>query len=278
MEQSAGKGLYRKIFSGFLLGVTSLLPGVSGGALAASLGYFEPVIRAISGFFRDARKSIAYLWPLAIGGIIGFALAALLLSQLINTAETQFVCLFLGMVAGSLPSVFRMANKERPKALQWLLMGVGFLCSILFGLLDSNIEAVRTAPMGYLQAVLAGGVLGIGVILPGLSSSFILIYLGWYKPVMNALVTFDLVMLLAVGVGMVAAFALLVKAVDWLFSHYRRAALCVVVGLVAGSLVLVFPDRFFDRLWYVNVALVCVGVAAGFFLGKMESPDSAKQS
>ncbi len=260
----------KRLTAGFLVGLACLLPGVSGGTLAASLGYYEPAVAAISGFLRARRQSFLYLLPLGLGGCAGVLVSALLLSRWMESAQTQVVCVFLGMVGGSLPSLWKSAHPDTPRPRHCLLSLLGIGVTLLLFLLERGAVEKAALPMGPLQAVLAGVIVAAGTVVPGVSGSFVLLYLGWYTPLMRALASMELRLVAPVCVGFGLAALLLFRAMDGLFRRWRRETLSVVLGFVVSSMALVFPGDFFGPRWPVNLALTAAGVAVGYAMGRME--------
>lgn len=269
-EGESGKGLLRRFLGGLLVGFACLLPGVSGGALAASLGYYEPLIRALGGFFRAPKKNFFYLLPLGVGGVLGVLLAALGLSKWMAAGETQAVSLFLGMVAGSLPSLWRTANPDRPGVRQYAGMLAGAAVILLLFLLEVNAPEAADATVSTWQAVVGGAIIAVGTVIPGVSGSFVLIYLGWYRPLMGGLAMLYMPLVIPTCAGFAVGALALVKVAEWLLTRFRRGMLCLVIGFVTGSMALVFPADFFGERWWLNILLALVGLAIGFAMGKME--------
>ena len=259
----------RKVIVGALIGTAFLMPGFSGGTIAASLGYYEPVIASISGMGKHPRASLAYLLPLAMGCICGIALFAWLVLRLVTDAETQALSLFLGLVAGSVPALYKEANpgKFRPGNLLLMLIGTLATASLLFlkpaGGADAAVAV--TTPIAFWS----GAILGAGTAIPGISSALFLIHLRWYKPVMGALVALNARIILITMGGFVALVLVFIKLMDWLFTRYRSQALCVILGFAIGSTALVYPADFFLSNRWLNILLALLGMGVGFALGRI---------
>ncbi len=266
----------RKALAGFLIGATFFLPGVSGGVIAVSLGYYEPVVAALGGFCQNARKNALYLLPLAAGAALGTALCAALLARWVQAAKVQAICFFLGLVAGGIPAHWRAAyGKSRLTKDDALSVALGMLVTLSFLLLDTDAGGTASARIGRGHALASGALLGLGAIVPGIAGSFLLIYFGWYAPLLQALTALDLSLLLPVVAGFFGAVFLLVKGADFLFRHHRRRMLSLVLGFVIGSLALVYPRSFFGPLWWANVPLLLLGAAAGLLMGRMDKEKTA---
>lgn len=260
----------RLLLGGFLIGIAFLVPGTSGAALAATLGFFEPAIAALSNLRREAKAGFRYLVPLAIGGAAGAFLAAVVLSRVLDIAATQAVSLFMGMLAGSLPKLYRQAHDGMPPPRYAALMAAGLGVTFVLFALEQNMPAQAAITITLPIALAAGAIFGAGAVVPGISGSFFLIYLGWYSPLIHEIVRFNIPVIAMTAVGLVAVALVLVKGAHWLFRNRRRATLSVIVGFVTGSLLLVLPADFFGSLWWLNLLLFAAGCAIGVALGRME--------
>lgn len=131
-----------KILAGFVIGAGAIIPGLSGGILAVSMGLYQPTIEAITGFFKAPKKNFNFLLPLGIGGVIGFVVFMFLIDSLFAKYQTEVVCLFMGLVIGSIPSFLKEANGDEPfKKTNWLYIILGFAFAItlvLLGFLRAN--------------------------------------------------------------------------------------------------------------------------------------------
>lgn len=271
-EQQARTGaVWKRLLGGFLIGIAFLVPGTSGAALAATLGYFEPAIAALSRLLKTPKQSIAYLLPLAAGGIVGAAVVAIALVRVLDVAESQAISFFMGMVAGSLPMMWRASHQGRVRPWQVLLMVAGF--AVTMGLLYMEITAADPAHVAEVTLPIAlgsGAILGAGAVVPGISGSFFVIYLGWYRPLIHAMLALNIPVIAMTALGFIAACLLLVKGADWLFQNRREGTYCVILGFVTGSLILVAPNDFLGSLWWLNLLLAAAGLVAGLALSRLE--------
>ena len=124
------KQILRKMLCGVAIGVGFVLPGVSGGVLAVSMGLFEPMIEAIKGSIKRFKESFLYLLPIGIGGVAGVLLTSIILKAVIARYEAETLCLFCGFMLGSLPTLWHESLTERHpgfKAKDIFFMLAGFL-------------------------------------------------------------------------------------------------------------------------------------------------------
>lgn len=263
--------LYRTI-CGVVIGIGAVLPGVSGGILAISLGIYEKMMLAIGTLFRSFRENIRYLLPLGIGGVIGILLTSNVLSLLIARYEMQLLSLFTGLVLGSLPELYAEVRLDGPKLIPKhiiaALLGLGFV--LLFALGESSVAGnAAVTQLTIPGALIAGAVLSVGTIIPGISSSFILVYLGLYPAVLAAIASvMDFKTLASSGLAaafaslgahilpltaMVAAFGLvsilIIKLVNRMLRRHHATSYAAVIGFVVGSVALVLPNVLAQFTW-----------------------------
>lgn len=177
------KLLLSKIIAGFVIGAGAIIPGLSGGILAVSLGLYKPTIEAITGFFKAPKKNFKFLFPLGVGGVIGLVLFMFLIDRTFARYKTAVIALFLGLVAGSVPAFFSEANNGEPFKKSnaiFALLGFAFAFSlVLLGLMTGDTQS-GSKELTWYTSMLAGGIVMMGVVLPGVSTSFILINMNIY--------------------------------------------------------------------------------------------------
>ena len=266
------KSILYRIICGIALGIGGVLPGVSGGILAISLGVYEKLMLALGTLFHAFKKNFKYLLPLGIGGVIGILLTSNVLNILIARYEAQLLSLFMGLVLGSLPELYAEVRLDGPKLrvkhIIACLLGLGFV--LLFALGEYSVVGnAKIAELTIPGALLAGAVLSVGTIIPGISSSFILVYLGLYPAVIATIASvMDLKTLATSGLSaavntfavhfsplaaMAGAFALvsigIIKFVNRMLKRHHATSYAAVIGFVLGSVALVVPNMLPKATW-----------------------------
>ena len=172
---------WKKFIAGFVIGVGGIIPGFSGGILAVSMGLYKPAIDAITGFFKAPGKNFRFLFPLALGGLFGFVLFMFLLDWLFADFRTYVICAFVGLVVGSLPALLRECNEQGYKKTYPLWTVLGFVISGVLITLGFISNAGAPREITPLISAMCGAIIMGGVLLPGVSISFILLNLGVYE-------------------------------------------------------------------------------------------------
>ncbi|NBJ71227.1 MULTISPECIES: DUF368 domain-containing protein [Clostridia] len=266
---------WKNIYRGMLMGASDVIPGVSGGTIAVLLGIYDRLIAAINGFLsKDWKKQLGFLVPLGIG----VATAILLLSHAIEwlfahyPGPTQFF--FLGLIIGILPYLFYKANARKTfKANHILILVIGMVLvgSMLF-LNEGEPKVITEMDMStYLLLFGSGIIASAAMILPGISGSFLLLIIGVYPTVISAVSNLRLDVIAVTGVGIVIGLVFMSKVVNFFLTHYTTATLAIIIGMVIGSIFVVFPGwpgSF--NLGLLSIAAFAAGLAAAYILGRVE--------
>lgn len=233
-----------------MIGAGAIIPGLSGGILAVSMGLYQPTIEAITGFFKAPKKNFSFLLPLGIGGVIGFAVFMFLIDSLFAKYQTEIVCLFMGLVIGSIPTFLKEANGDEPfKKTNWLYIILGFAFAITLVLLgfftgESGVEAAATSrELTPLLAALCGGIIMIGTVLPGVSTSFILINMNVYKSFMEVFTKFfsnpgqNIVLGLSALAGILIVAIPMLLIVRKVLNRFHRQSFYALFGILIATIV-----------------------------------------
>lgn len=254
-----------RLLCGFLIGVGCILPGVSGGVMAVSFGLYEPMLNALTGFFRDVRKHGAFLLPLVLGGAAGVLLCAGGLAFAMSRWEKPMLYLFLGLILGGVPAIWRDARKRyRPRHLWSLVPGALLLCAMLV-----TGDRPQCFSLTTLQWLLAGGIYALGTVLPGLSASFLLIQLGWYQPLLEVFSTLALIHLLPFTAGFALVTLLTLHGVQRLFDRCPGYAAMGVLGLLAASVLPAVPKPDAGWALAVDLAMLALGITVSLAMERL---------
>ena len=186
----------RYLLCGILIGAGAILPGVSGGVLAVVFDIYRPFMEVLT----RPRKALPRYWkmliPLGVGWCAGFMLFAKGIAAAITLSNAVTTWLFIGLIVGTVPSLFREAGKEGRSASAW---GSFFLCAAaVFGGLFyvSRVVCVQVEP-NFWWYNFCGALWGMGVVIPGMTSSSVMMALGLYRPMLEGLARLDFLVLAA---------------------------------------------------------------------------------
>ncbi len=236
------------------MGIADLVPGVSGGTIALIAGIYQRLINAIasvnyksikhllSGQIKQAWKQVDGWFLLAVfAGILSsiFLFARLIKYLLANHAVLTWSFFFGLIVAAALLLIIKNHTKHGANYLLLILgVALGYLLST---------QSMGTLPAGLLGTFIAGSIAICAMILPGISGSLILILLGKYLHLVNAVEARDWYTLFVFALGCLLGLLVFSKLLKWLLAHCYSATIYTLAGLMLGTLFRVWP-------WQINTA------------------------
>lgn len=233
----------KNIFKGLVVGVATLVPGVSGGTMAIILGIYDDLIHSISSFFDDWKKHIGFLFQVGVGALLGLLLFSNLLESAINNYPYVMRFLFIGVICGGIPVLFKKARAGKKDKWDFLMLIIGFVIVILMSAEPAATTTFATA--GNITSIIflfiAGIIMAIALILPGISGSFMLLTLGLYSVTLNAINNRTMIFLIPLGLGVVVGTLGTAKTIEKLLEKYPSKTYMLILGFVVGSLIPVFP-------------------------------------
>lgn len=261
-----------KILQGALIGLGAVLPGISGGVLCVVFGIYKPLMELLSNPFKCFKTHVPKLIPIFIGIVIGFLGVANLLAFLLDKYPAQSVCVFIGLITGMLPSLFREAGEQGRSKASYISMVIAMI--FIFALLGflSAASIVITPNFGWY--LFCGFCLALSVIAPGMSFSTLLMPLGLYEPFVAGIGHLDFSILIPGGIGALATVILFAKAVDTLFKRHYSVAFHAIVGVVIAATIMIIPFESFTvstTSCLVNIFCLAAGVVAALLLDKLNS-------
>lgn len=235
---------------GFCMGAADVVPGVSGGTMAFILGIYAQLIAAIRSFdliwlkhifqleFKPAiqRPHFGFLIPLAIGifGAILFFTRVIPLPKLLHTHPEPIYGLFFGLIVGSVITLLPEAKRFDFTTIFFLSLGT------IAGWLIVNLVPVNT-PDAFWFIFISGMVAISAMLLPGISGSFILLILRKYDTILNAIGHFNFMVLIPFGLGVLTGLVVFSRFLSWLLARFYRPTLLVIIGVLIGSLWMIWP-------------------------------------
>lgn len=247
----------RSLFGGFLMGLANLVPGISGGTMLLAAGIYPQFIEALAKLtrFRFSFRSLLILGSVGLAAGLGILLLAGTLKELVINHRWIMYSLFIGLTLGGVPVVWRLA---RPLSLRLVVSGVvAFSLMALLAVLQEY-GYVGSGQSNMITLFLAGLAGASAMILPGVSGGYLLLLLGQYVPILKAIDQFKdalsardisaamdpaISVLIPVGVGVVVGIVLVGNLLEWLLRTYKKETLGILLGLLVGSTVGLWPFR-----------------------------------
>ena len=271
------------ILKGFSLGIANIIPGVSGGTLAMTMGIYEDIIKSISSILKTPKKSLKLLLHLGIGAV----LSILILSKLLNYTLTNYAfattLFFIGLIVGGFPLLLKKA-KGHKVSLGYLL---SFLSTtslvIILRLLQTSENTVSLNNVSLFTIIillLVGMLAASTMVIPGVSGSFVLMLIGFYKPILNTisnitkinLLGHNLLILVPFGIGVLLGIVLTAKLIEYLLKKYEIYTYYGIYGFILASILVLILNVYNKATGIpevvVGILLVLLGTFIGYKLGE----------
>lgn len=281
-EQKTGNRKKRmfliQVLQGMLIGLGSVLPGISGGVLCVIFGIYKPVMEVLSNPRKYLLVHIRKLFPVILGIGVGFLGVANILAFFLEKYPNPSVCLFVGLIAGMLPSLMQEAGKEGRTKGSWIALIISAV--VIFAVLAVlEILSVKLVPnVGWYG--FCGVCLALSVIVPGMSFSTLLMPLGLYTPFIEGLGHLDMSVILPGGIGALVTVVCFAKLMDALLKKYYSYVFHAIVGVVIAATIMIIPFGSFALSlgsMMTNVLCLGIGAACSLLLNRGEKEEEALQ-
>ena len=185
--------MIKSFLKGIVIGIANIVPGVSGGTMMVSMGIYDKLIHCITHLFSEFKKSVLFLLPIAVGMVFAIAASSFGLVYLFENFPIQTNLLFVGLILGGLPAIWKKVKGKTMKA-GHIIAGILFFAMVV-GLAAMGESEGEAADLTF-GAVNVIKLFGVGIIasatmvIPGVSGSMVLMLMGFYNPVLNTIKDF----------------------------------------------------------------------------------------
>jgi len=262
---------------GVLMGLANLVPGISGGTMLVAAGVYRRFIEAVAEVttLRFRSRSVVLLATVAVAALSAIVLLAGPVKHLITDHRWVMYSLFIGLTLGGVPLVWRLAKGGS------VAFGIGTCAGIVVMALTVFTRPEAQGATAWWALALGGAAAAAAMILPGISGAYLLLVLGQYETILGAIdqvkhgsFAEPLETLAPVGIGVLAGIVGVSNLLRWLLAHFEQATLGVLMGLLVGSVLGIYPFQeavakgeprvyFTPAIWQVAVGLLLVGVGFG---------------
>jgi putative membrane protein len=274
------------VVKGFIMGIANVIPGVSGGTLALTLGIYEKFITAISHFFSNLKENIKFLIPIAIGMVLAIITMSSLITECFEKFPVPTSTFFMGLVIGGVPLLTAKikGKKEVKQISSYIIMALTFSLVLFLALSPSIFGETGDVKLGLnlgniILLFLVGMIASATMVIPGVSGSLVLMLLGFYFPILNTIKSFlkfnnfmkDFMILAVFGLGILIGIVLVAKLIEYLFEKFETKTYFGVIGFILASIIAI-PISVNNELGsfvlsFVPVLVGLVTMAIGIFIG-----------
>lgn len=271
------------VIKGFFFGVANIIPGVSGGTIAITMGIYEELIGSISGFLKNPKKSIMYLLPIGIGAVLSILLMSKVISFCLDKYPVPTNLFFIGLILGGIPLLTKKVKNEKIKPINILLflLTFGIIMWMTFsGSTGSNLDFTNMNLFKMILLFIIGMVAAGCMVIPGISGSFVLMLLGAYKPIISTignLTNFselgtNLSILIPFGLGVGVGIIVIAKILEFLFKKFEVSTYYAILGFIIASIIALVVGIIGVKAsiieLLIGIVLFIAGSTIGYKLGE----------
>lgn len=254
---------------GVLVGFGAIMPGISGGTLCVAFGMYKPLIEILAHPIKGMKKHAKMVIPFIIGAVIGFLGLSGLAGYLLEKSSVVMTCIFVGFILGTFPELINDAGEKGRSASSYIAMIIGFV--VMFGILwILKKDGAMIMETGIWSYLFCGLLWGLSFIVPGLSSSSLLMFFGLYQPMLEGISKFDLTVILPVGIGAVACALLLSGVINKALEKFYSVISHCIIGIVAATTVMILPTwGELSKNVFIPVISIVAGAAVSYMLSRI---------
>lgn len=275
---------FKDILKGVVIGVANAIPGVSGGTMMVSMGIYDNIIYCVTHLFKQFKKSVLILLPYFIGMAIGIVGLAFSIKSLYANFPFQTSMVFIGLIIGGIPMLYEHVKKSTIKIGHILLFILFFAAIIAMEYFGGNGQDVilNLDIISIIKIFLIGILTSATMVIPGVSGAMMLMILGYYNPIINAITDFVTALtnrdvntilnicgsLVPFGIGVVIGIFVIAKIIEVLLEHFETYTYCAILGLVISSPVVILMGTDMQHINIVAIVTGIIGLVAGTFAAR----------
>lgn len=247
---------------GIAIGAGAILPGISSGVLCVVFGIYEKLLDSVLNFFSNIKKNTKFLLPILFGIVIGILIFSNILNYFLFEFPIQTKSIFIGLILGSIPSLIKEVNNKTNFKLHYILYTLfTFILGITSVLLEKyvNFSPVSNS-FSYLYLILSGFIMSVGIIVPGVSSTIILMLMGVYSTYLSSISCLYFPVLIPMGIGLILGCLICMKLTKFLLAHFYAQTFYIIIGFTLGSIFVLFPNVGFDLNGLICVLCIFFGI------------------
>ena len=263
---------FLNVVKGIFIGAGAIIPGVSSGVLCVIFGIYEKLLDAVLNFFKDIKKNIKFLFPIALGVGIGVLLFSNILNYLLYEFPIQTKSIFIGLILGTIPSLIKEVNEKatfKPQNVFYLLIALAI--GIITVIVENQMDIVSNGDnISIMYLVMCGAIMSLGIVVPGVSSTIILMLLGVYSVYLQSVANLYLPVLIPMGIGLVLGSIIVMKLTKKLLEKYYAQTFYSIIGFTIGSIFVLLPQG----MTWLETILCVLCVILGVYVSRI--PDAIK--
>lgn len=263
-----------EIIKGMIIGIANVIPGLSGGTIAVSMGIYEKLIHTINNIFKTPLKCIKEMWTYVLGIGLGIIVAVFGITYLFEVSPIPTAMLFVGLILGAIPTIGGRLDEKNISKRDIITFVIFLAIIIAVPFLKSSVATIDESSVStYIIVFLLGIVAAATMVIPGVSGSMILMAFGYYEYIMGtisgvikatvnfefALAFKEMLILLPFGLGILIGIIAIAKLIEWLLEHHERTVYWGILGLLVAS---PFPIIINLDMSGISIVVAIISIAA----------------
>ena len=285
MEEKV-KELIKNILKGAVIGVANIIPGVSGGTMAVSMGVYDKLIHCVTHIFKEFKQSIKFLIPIGIGMVLSLAGLSFVIEAAFEHFPAQTNLLFIGLILGGLPAIMKRVKGKTIRA-RHIVAALAFF-ALVVGLAALGEGEGASADLSFtlvhvITLFFVGVIASATMVIPGVSGSMVLMLMGYYQPLIEAINDFiksavhlemdgiltGFQILIPMGLGVVAGVVIIAKIIELIFEKWPLMAYWAIIGLIVASPFAIVLMSEFGKITVVTILTGIITFVLGFVAAKL---------
>ena len=243
---------------GIAIGAGAILPGISSGILCVIFGIYEKLLNCVLNFFKNIKYNLRLLFPIGLGAFVGIVLFGNLLKNAFYAYPIQTKSIFIGLIIGSIPELLKKIKTKTKFKLSFLLyLIVSFSLGLFLVYIENRFKFVSTdSHFSFIYLIFSGCLMSAGVIIPGVSSTLILMLLGVYDAYLLSVSSLYIPFLLPLAIGLIIGSIFFMKLIKFLFDKFYAQTFYSIIGFTIGSIFVLFPS--ISSSYEIILCILCI--------------------
>jgi len=257
---------------GLIIGIGKIIPGVSGAVLAIILNVYDEGLNRIVNIFNDFRKNIFYLISIGLGICVGIVLFSNVINYFLGNYYVITMLFFVGLILGGILNILKEVDK---RDYIYVIVTILFFCIISFFNINND-YIIKNNFYDYVMFYIGGVIEVCGTVIPGVSSTALLLILGIYDDVIVSIgnisnFLFNYRVLFPFGLGIICSFYFVVKFISICLNKHKKKTYSVILGLVISSVIVLVVKIFFNSVLIfeliIGLIFMIIGIVISNLLG-----------
>lgn len=255
---------------GIIIGIGKVIPGVSGAVLAIILKVYDEGINKIVNIFKEPKKNIPYLLIIGTGILLGILIFSNIINYALNNYYAITMLFFIGLIIGGIPSILKEVNKK-----DYIISLIILIIFTIISLININNNYIlKNNFIDYIIFFIGGIIETCGTVIPGLSSTALLLILGIYNKIIESIsniskLIIDYKILLPFILGITSSIILVSKTISIALKKYKKKTYSVILGLILSSVIVLVVKTFNEVIQLLELIIGLISMILGIIISSI---------